>query len=132
MFGMVPVAKPVLVNFKLYVPGVTLGKTYCPAEFVSVDLTSFVAVFVISTVTPGATAPAGSVTVPSTAPVAEVWPQLGDAKKRMAAKPIHAHANLFEIIIEPPTPNQLSSKNQADKDIHGSGIALEEKAKVVE
>src|ERR1700745_3087222 len=47
-------------------PGDTLGKTYCPEEFVAVVLISLVAVFVRLTAASGTTAPPGSVTIPKT------------------------------------------------------------------
>jgi hypothetical protein len=51
------------------------------------------------------------VTVPCNAPVAEVWAQAG-AVENSTANNTNAMANLFEIFMIPPPPNQLTSRNE--------------------
>src|SRR5262249_49504251 len=69
---MVAGGKPDFVNFKTYGNRANVAEKYAAEELVSVALVSFVAILVSSAATPGATAPPGSVTVPTTAPVAAV------------------------------------------------------------
>src|SRR6266700_6415718 len=74
---MLVVANPCFVNFRMYVPGVALGKTYCPDWFVFTVLLSFVAGLIRSTVVSGIAPPFGSLTVPRMTPVVAVWPKTG-------------------------------------------------------
>src|SRR5204862_8020939 len=67
-------------------PGDTLGKTYCPEEFVAVVLISLVAVFVRLTVASRTTAPPGSVTIPKTMAELAVCAQAGAADINAASK----------------------------------------------
>src|ERR1700694_553550 len=100
---MVVVAKPVFVNFSVYVPGAMLGNTYCPDEFVVPVFVSFVAAFVRSTVASGTTAPPGSITVPSTMPVFAVCPAAGMIVQSANRTKRPANPNRTNSFISPPT-----------------------------
>ena len=83
-------------------PGDTLGKTYCPEEFVAVVLISLVAVFVRLTVASGTTAPPGSVTIPKTMAELAVCAHAGAADINATNKTL-ATKILVKNFMEPPT-----------------------------
>src|SRR5262249_58014898 len=56
-------------TFRLYTPGGMARRTYSPASFVNAVRTAFVAGLVNVTVTPGTSAPLGSLTTPLISPV---------------------------------------------------------------
>src|SRR6516162_4058938 len=69
--------KPVLVSVMSYLLGGRSTNTYRPASLVIAVCCSLVAVSVKVAVTPGTTAPLGSVTTPLTAPINEVCAHIG-------------------------------------------------------
>src|SRR5262249_37240898 len=113
---MVPVVKPDLLNLSEYGPGVTLARTYWPEELVSVERDSFVAAFTNSTVTPGATAPAGSVIVPWTAPVAAVCAPAGALRHTKATNTASKRESVtsFRMSASHPETGTVHEKNSAE------------------
>src|SRR5258707_10380226 len=104
---MLVVANPCFVNFSVYVPGVALGKTYCPDWFVFTVLLSFVAGLIISTVVSGITPPFGSLTVPRMTPVvAGLLKKRPRGKKKKIWRP-HPMTFPKRFLSPPPTKKKL-------------------------